>query len=294
MGAFDHKGQLVYVNSPLASLLGYKLNLMKNKDIMQLMPQPYGVLHLSYLKVRMMVVQQTHQRCGTARQHRPQPQRLAQAHLSWCSTLTHRFPLQNPPTVISLMCLKQQYRFFAVHCGMQDADRLCGKGSAGSCRSNMTSIMLSSNNTPVYVIPTILPHTQAATVGGLALLSDGGSSGNTYAFKVQRSSKMQYMNERRLMLGVTADGRVVWTSGTPDSLFGLQTQGLIGQDIDSMVDVFADYSHGEDQVNCSLVIFAVELHTHCCAQPPHANACLVCKEFCCASVRTKLQASVAH
>jgi PAS domain S-box-containing protein len=51
MGAFDQKGQLVYVNSPLAALLGYQLHMMKHKDITQLMPQPYGVFHLSYLKV---------------------------------------------------------------------------------------------------------------------------------------------------------------------------------------------------------------------------------------------------
>lgn len=51
MGAFDQEGQLVYVNSPFAALLGYQLHMMKHKDITQLMPQPYGVFHLSYLKV---------------------------------------------------------------------------------------------------------------------------------------------------------------------------------------------------------------------------------------------------
>jgi PAS domain S-box-containing protein len=52
MGAFDQKGQLVYANTPLASVLGYKLNQLKHKNIVHLMPQPYGVLHLNCLKVK--------------------------------------------------------------------------------------------------------------------------------------------------------------------------------------------------------------------------------------------------
>jgi hypothetical protein len=113
----------------------------------------------------------------------------------------------------------------------------------------MTTIMLSSNSTPVYVIPTIIPHSQAATVGGLGLLSDS-SGGSTYAFKVQRSSKVQFLNERRLMLGVTADGRIIWTTSTPDSLFALPTQSLVGQQISSLVDVFAEYRQGEPEIGC--------------------------------------------
>lgn len=130
-------------------------------------------------------------------------------------------------------------------CRSQDTEHTAAKAAPGSCRSNMTTIMLSSNNTPVYVIPTTLPQAQAATVGGLALLSDSAGSGHTCAFKVQRSSQEQYLNERRLMLGVTAAGRIIWTTSTPDALFGVQTQGLIGQDIGSLVDVFAEYCQGE-------------------------------------------------
>jgi hypothetical protein len=113
----------------------------------------------------------------------------------------------------------------------------------------MTTIMLSSNSTPVYVVPTIIPHPQAATVGGLGLLSDS-TGASTHAFKVQRSTKVQFLNERRLMLGVTADGKILWTTSTPDSLFALPTQGLVGQDISSLIDVFAHYHQGEPPPGC--------------------------------------------
>ena len=56
MGAFDHKGHCVYANTPLAAMLGYTLKVLKTKDISQLMPQPYGVMHLKYVKVRPQVV----------------------------------------------------------------------------------------------------------------------------------------------------------------------------------------------------------------------------------------------
>lgn len=52
MGAFDQKGQCIYANSPMASLLGYKLSMLRSKDITQLLPQPHGMLHLSYFRVR--------------------------------------------------------------------------------------------------------------------------------------------------------------------------------------------------------------------------------------------------
>lgn len=51
MGAFDHKGHCIYANSPLAAMLGYNLKVLKTKDITQLLPQPYGVMHLKHLKV---------------------------------------------------------------------------------------------------------------------------------------------------------------------------------------------------------------------------------------------------
>jgi hypothetical protein len=111
----------------------------------------------------------------------------------------------------------------------------------------MTNIMLTSNNTPVYVIPTVIPHMPTPTVGGLAMLTDRtASSGVTFAFKVQRSSKTQYLNERRLILGVTATGTILWTSaGTPEALFGVSPQGIVGQGIASMVDVFEEYTSGK-------------------------------------------------
>jgi PAS domain S-box-containing protein len=55
MGAFDHKGRCVYANTPLAAMLGYTPKVLRGKDISQLLPQPYGVLHLKWLKVRCLV-----------------------------------------------------------------------------------------------------------------------------------------------------------------------------------------------------------------------------------------------
>lgn len=51
MGAFDHKGRCLYANTPLAAMLGYTIKVLRSKDIAQLLPQPYGVLHLKWLKV---------------------------------------------------------------------------------------------------------------------------------------------------------------------------------------------------------------------------------------------------
>lgn len=51
MAAFDHKGRCLYANTPLASMLGYKLSVLRTKDISQLLPQPYGALHLKWIKV---------------------------------------------------------------------------------------------------------------------------------------------------------------------------------------------------------------------------------------------------
>lgn len=77
------------------------------------------------------------------------------------------------------------------------------------------------------------------------LTDSSGSSGGTWAFKVQRSTRQQLLNERRLSLGVSAAGKVMWVSaGTPEVLFGLQPRAIIGQDVDRLVDVFADYRSG--------------------------------------------------
>lgn len=130
---------------------------------------------------------------------------------------------------------------------LQDYEHMAAKPPSSSCRSNMTSILLTSNSTPVYVIPTIIPHTPTPAVGGLAMLTDrAAASGVTFAFKVQRSSRMQYLNERRLMLGVSASGTILWTSaGTPEALFGVSPQDIVGQGIASIVDVFEEYTSGK-------------------------------------------------
>jgi PAS domain S-box-containing protein len=52
MAAFDHKGRCVYANTPLANMLGYKLTALRSKEISQLLPQPYGRLHMKWITVR--------------------------------------------------------------------------------------------------------------------------------------------------------------------------------------------------------------------------------------------------
>lgn len=134
---------------------------------------------------------------------------------------------------------------------MQGAEHMPSKPCPNSCRNGMTSVMLTSNNTPVYVIPKIIPHTPAAAVGGLAMLTDhAGSSDSTWAFTVQRSSKAQLLNERRLLLGVSASGKILWVNpGTTEALVGLSPDTMVGQELASVVDVFADYLSG---VQCSM------------------------------------------
>lgn len=51
MAAFDAKGRVIYANTPLASMLGYQLRALRDKDISQLLPPPYGTLHLRWIKV---------------------------------------------------------------------------------------------------------------------------------------------------------------------------------------------------------------------------------------------------
>lgn len=53
MAAFDHKGRCVFANTPLASMLGFKLSVLRTKEISQLLPQPYGRLHMKWITVRM-------------------------------------------------------------------------------------------------------------------------------------------------------------------------------------------------------------------------------------------------
>jgi hypothetical protein len=52
MAAFDHKGRCLYASTPLASMLGYKLSVLGTKEISQLLPQPYGRLHMKWITVR--------------------------------------------------------------------------------------------------------------------------------------------------------------------------------------------------------------------------------------------------
>jgi PAS domain-containing protein len=52
MLAVDHKGRLVYANTGLASLLGYKLAALKGRELTTLLPPPYSILHAKLIKAR--------------------------------------------------------------------------------------------------------------------------------------------------------------------------------------------------------------------------------------------------
>jgi len=51
MLAVDHKGRLVYANTGLATMLGFKLASLMTRDFCSLLPSPYNVLHSKWLKV---------------------------------------------------------------------------------------------------------------------------------------------------------------------------------------------------------------------------------------------------
>ena len=51
MAAFDPKGRCLYANTLLASMLGHKVKDLRSKDISQLLPQPYGALHMKWFRV---------------------------------------------------------------------------------------------------------------------------------------------------------------------------------------------------------------------------------------------------
>lgn len=51
MLAVDYKGRITFANTQLAALLGYKLPLLKTKELAALLAPPYDVLHSKWLKV---------------------------------------------------------------------------------------------------------------------------------------------------------------------------------------------------------------------------------------------------
>jgi hypothetical protein len=122
---------------------------------------------------------------------------------------------------------------------------MMSKSTPSSCRNGMTSAMLTSNGTPVYVTPTIIAHTpsEGAAASLAALASSTASNAIIWAFKLQRSSHAQMIAERRLCLGISEAGTIVWAAdGTPDSLFGVAPGALIGQSLAAWIDIFADYT----------------------------------------------------
>lgn len=56
MMVFDRKGRAVHANTQLASMLGYKLPVLLQKDITTLLPPPYGALHVNWIKARLAII----------------------------------------------------------------------------------------------------------------------------------------------------------------------------------------------------------------------------------------------
>jgi hypothetical protein len=130
-------------------------------------------------------------------------------------------------------------------CGLQEAGSMSARQTPNSCRNNNTSIMLSSNGTPIYVKTDIIAQNAAAAGNGLI----DGSENTMWAVKVTRSSKEALLGERRMQLLVSSDGRILWASpASPAALFGLEPAVLVGQKLQGIIDLFAEYCSGEAAV----------------------------------------------
>jgi PAS domain-containing protein len=55
MLATDHKGRLVYANTGLAAMLGYKLAALRTREFSTLLPAPYCAMHTKFIKVKRVV-----------------------------------------------------------------------------------------------------------------------------------------------------------------------------------------------------------------------------------------------
>ena len=49
---FDHKGVVMFANTPFASMLGYDVSSLMGRDISGFMEEPFSRLHKSWLKAR--------------------------------------------------------------------------------------------------------------------------------------------------------------------------------------------------------------------------------------------------
>jgi hypothetical protein len=119
---------------------------------------------------------------------------------------------------------------------------MSARQTPNSCRNSNTSIMLSSNSTPIYVKTDIIAQNAATAGHGLV----DGASDTMWAVKVTRSSKEALVGERRMRLLVSSDGRILWASpASPAALFGLEPSALVGQKLQGFIDLFAEYCSGE-------------------------------------------------
>jgi hypothetical protein len=130
---------------------------------------------------------------------------------------------------------------------LQEAGNMSARQTPNSCRNNNTSIMLSSNGTPVYVKTDIIAQNTSAAHG----LVDGNTEA-IWAVKVTRSTKEAMLGERRMQLLVSSDGRILWaTPASPAALFGLDPAALVGQKLQSIIDLFAECCSGETAAACT-------------------------------------------
>lgn len=136
---------------------------------------------------------------------------------------------------------------------LQEAGSMSARQTPNSCRNSNTSIMLSSNGTPVYVKTDIIAQNASAAAHSQV----DGSSESVWAVKVTRSTKEAMLGERRMQLLVASDGRILWaTPASPAALFGLEPAALVGQKLQGIIDLFAEYCLGEAAVACTACIWA--------------------------------------
>jgi hypothetical protein len=136
---------------------------------------------------------------------------------------------------------------FVLVAALQEAGSMSARQTPNSCRNNNTSIMLSSNGTPVYVKTDIIAQNASAVARGLV----DSSSETLWAVKVTRSTKAALLAERRMQLLVASDGRILWASPmSPAALFGLEPSALVGQKLQTFIDLFAEYCSGKTPLQC--------------------------------------------
>lgn len=162
MMVLDHKGHILYANSGLAKMLGHQLKILKTKDITAIMPQPYGLMHVKWLKV-------------TTSNSACLPLRVTPHCECNLSVIGHE---RLPPHAYDVLMVTMH-----VHCVMQDIDHMNAKATPASCRNGVSAMLQSATGGLIPVKCIIAPHT-----------TGGHNNEVTYSVKVCCMSKCAYQH----------------------------------------------------------------------------------------------------